>query len=206
MIVRHLAKLNTASRNGLFYALVTVMVIAVYNWVIEPRVTYLQAVERLAPVVGSVSKEKNNLEKQLTIRQTMVERLSRENAESRMLLYNPQQIIQIESDMRTLASLAGAEIVGIKEDEQVTSNRPQSYKQGLMSIELHQARVELCGPYHSLIKFMDSLQGEFKGLEVHKVQIEEGQNDSDHLRCSFVVVLHVVKDREVLINEQTLDN
>ena len=61
MLVDSLGRLSDSSRRAVLAGLVIVSVVAFYGWVLSPHVNYLFAVQRYAPVAGTVANEKQEM-------------------------------------------------------------------------------------------------------------------------------------------------
>lgn len=206
MMIKLLAKLSPSGRNALFYAFVAIVGIAMHNWVLDPQLTYLKAVEQLGPISDKINETKSHLQEQLAARQAMVDKMTQEYSHYSAILYTPEQMSQLESDIRNLAGLVGCEVLTWTQSSKDSSERNAVKSQGLKDIGFQGVRVELNGSYNGILSLLGDLQRDFDGLGIQHMKITQCQDDIGLLHCSFDLDFYVNKQSEVLTDEKSTDH
>jgi hypothetical protein len=200
MLINNLTKLNTPSRNAMSAALIIIASVAMYNWILAPHVTYLFAVQRYEPVIGSIATENETLCRALEDKRKQLNQLRQQFARLQSTIFTMDQARQFLTDMQDIAEKTGCTVTSIN----YSQDQPGPViKQGqdMLFVLVKGAKVGLLAPYNSIVALLETLESYPQKVWVDSVAMESIGTDSERLKVTISLTIYCMRNKESALNE-----
>jgi len=188
VLIDSLAKLNSASRNAISAALVVIVAIAVYNWIVAPHVTHLHAVQQYEFVVDDVVKKNKILSSAVRTKKKKLEQLHEEFAQLQGSLFTADKAKEFFSDLQAISVQAGCTVYSLN---LVTSERnsEQGQAEDALGIVTKSAILSVIGAYGDIIRLIESLQARQQKVWIDSVKMTSCEDASGQLKCDMTITI-----------------
>jgi hypothetical protein len=96
--------LKGSTRGAMSVALVAILAVAMYGWLVSPHVGYLRAVQAYEPAVKEAAAQKEILDKTLRAKQQKLDAVHAELTELRAMLFTPEEARDFFGEMKRSAA------------------------------------------------------------------------------------------------------
>lgn len=193
MQIKGLPKLGLTSRQGLVSALGLIAVLALYQWIVAPHVTYLRAVQRCEPVWAQVVQEQAAVQDRLASDTKALEELEARFDRVRSLLFSPDQVPLLTADLEALAARNGCALTHVD----MGSDRPRriaAVGRGSPDVDEVCVTVTITGEYDGLMAFLAEVQAYERRIEVRSLNLEPIGPQTTRLECRMDIGLYVIQE------------
>jgi Tfp pilus assembly protein PilO len=194
-----LTKIRIQSKWAVLAAPAVIAVVALYNWIVAPQVTYLRAVQKYEPVIMRMAKEKTDLQDLVASRRKELKDLENRLNQLRPALYTPDQARQLWSDLETLAVQQGCAVLNVS----LGTGRPLPAGEQdpeSLRVEVVNTTVTITGDYDGIMAFVGQLQSQPRKIWVIALGIEAAERDPRHLQCRVEISIYVIYEKEAVAN------
>ena len=205
MLISHLTRLDKNSRNALYAALLIIVAVGMYGWIVSPHVKYLQAVQKYHPAVEKIIDKQQDIKKMLVSRRTLLMRLKAEFDEVGSTIFSAEQVQQLFGELGTVAEQYGCSLAQIdlsSEDPEIIvgAAADPTYVQSI------KAGLTLLGDYGPLLGFVNCLQNQdrkiwINSIDIERLEDETGQEKDGELKCDISLEIFVIQKKEVASDE-----
>jgi hypothetical protein len=181
-------------------ASIVIVGVALYNWIVAPHVTYLQAVQRYEPVVDRIAREKASLNDLLIDRKKKLADLESQFSRIRPLLYTYEQARQLLSDLEEMAVEHKCSMTTVD----IGSNRPMRIvgdEQESLLVEGIDTSVTITGDYDGIMAFIGRLQTQQRKIWIRTLILELAGPETQKLRCRIDIGIYVIKEKEAVSHD-----
>jgi Tfp pilus assembly protein PilO len=192
-------KIRIQSKWAVLAAPGIIAVVAMYNWIVAPQVTYLRAVQKYEPVISRMAKEKTDLQDLVASRRKELKDLENRLDQLRPALYTPDQARQLWSDLETMAVQQGCAVMNVS----LGTGRPLPASEQdpeSLRIEVINTTVTITGEYDGIMAFVGQLQAQPRKIWVAALGIEAAERDPRRLQCRAEVSIYVIYQKEAVPN------
>jgi hypothetical protein len=199
MLMDTLAKSSRTSRIAFSAAIIGIMVIAVYNWMVSPYVQCLHASQQLEIVIGDKARKNKILKANGQVRKKEVEKLRAELAGARAGLFTPDTANRFFSDIEVICYESGCvarsmTFLGNVDKLAVALGDSKV-------VAANSAAVGVAGSYGDIINFLGELTGRTQKVLVRSLKIMSSNSENNLLECELMITVYVVHDEESFTNE-----
>ena len=200
MLIDSLAKLNSVSRNTISAALVIIVIIAVYSWVVAPHVTHLLAVQRYESVVDEVLKKNKIISSAIRTKRKKLEKLGEQFSQLQSSLFMMNEAKEFFSDLQAISEQAGCMVYSLNllTNEIKSKNSKPEDSSGIVT---KSAILSVIGVYGDIIKLIERLQAREQKVWIDSVKMSSLNDTSNQLKCDITITICTVLDQEVTSNE-----
>lgn len=200
MLIDTLAKSKRSSKIAVSIALVAILAVATYNWLVVPHTTYLHAVQEYEFIVSDVAKQNTVIKSKNDLKKKQLQEVRLNVNEVQAKFFTPAAAKEFFSDIEVIATQANCPIYSInfisnkpRQDLSITENNSPVTEDGVT--------VELAGSYDNIIKFFAKLFNRPQLLSIRAIRIEPLDTDFNQLKCEVTFIIYLIKDKEILADE-----
>lgn len=198
MLGDRLTKLTDSSRKAISVALVLIVAIAMYNWIVAPHVAYLRAVQRYEPVVVNIAKENTVIDVAVRTRKKKLEELHLQFEELRATLFTLQEVKEFFGGLQALCEEAGCPMISLNF---LAEGRRPGFKNSESIAIAKGATLRVVGGYDSIISLVKKLQDRTQKVWIDSLNMEVIDVDSGQLRCDITITVYAIRDNGAVFNE-----
>ena len=195
MLIDSLAKLNSTSRNAISAALVIIVTIAVYNWIVAPHVANLYAVQRYESVVDDVMKKNKILSSAVRTKKKKLEQLHEQFAQLQSSLFMVDEAKEFFSDLQAISVQAGCTVYSLN---LVTS---EQNSEDASRIVTKSTILSVIGAYGDIVRLMERLQAREQKVWIDSVRMTSLDDASGQLKCDITITICTIQDKEAMPHE-----
>lgn len=193
-----LAKSSRTSRIAFSAAIIGIMVIALYNWLVSPHAQLLHAAQRYETVIGDKARKNKILKANEQVRKKEVEKLRAELADARAGLFTADTSNRFFSDIEVICYKSGC----VARSMTFLGNVDKlAVALGDNKVAVaNSAAVGVAGSYSDIINFLAKLTSRAQKVLVRSLKIFSSNSESNLLECEFMITVYVVHDEESFTN------
>jgi len=195
VLIDSLAKLNSTSRNAISAALVIIVTIAVYNWIVAPHVANLYAVQRYESVVDDVMKKNKILSSAVRTKKKKLEQLHEQFAQLQSSLFMVDEAKEFFSDLQAISVQAGCTVYSLN---LVTS---EQNSEDASRIVTKSTILSVIGAYGDIVRLMERLQAREQKVWIDSVRMTSLDDASGQLKCDITITICTIQDKEAMPHE-----
>jgi hypothetical protein len=195
-------RVNTLSRptkTSTSVALVAIVVVAGYGWIVSPYVTYLHAVQRCEPVVQQTLEKKNTMSNALGQKRRQLETVRAREVVLRDRFFTPARSRLFFADLEGWCVAVGCKVLALDcafGAEPVHGNGPADGP----TVTRHRAHLVVSGPYQALVGLLERLQTSPQQVGIDTCRMELSDVRTGRLRCELTLSIWVIPDEEDATN------
>jgi hypothetical protein len=200
VFVDNLAKLNTASRNGISAALVVVTLVAMYNWTIAPQLTWLRAEQQYEAAVSDVARKCAVTSEALGKKQTKIEELRQEFTQLQNTVFTSEAAKEFFSDLQVISQEVGCTVYSLNlvKNQQDPQRKKTEKPQGIVTSS---AALSVIGVYPNIIKLIEKLQGRPQKVWIDALKMKTVGGELQQLKCDMTITICTFPDKEAKTHE-----
>lgn len=199
MLMDTLAKSSRTSRIAFSAAIIGIMAIAAYNWIVWPHAQCLHAAQQYEVVIGDQAKKNQILKTNEEVRKKEIEQLRAELAGSQAKLFTPVEANRFFSSIEAIcydAQCAARSInfLGNVDKLQV------SISDGKVIVS-NSAAVSFVGSYGEIINFLAKLTDRTQKVSIRSLKIFSSEGEANLLECELMITVYIIHNEEAFRNE-----
>ncbi len=183
-----------AMRHASSATLVIVGVISLYHWLLAPHVGYLQAMQKLESVVGTVAEEKDRIQVTLDAKVDQWRSLQQELAELEEGIFTAQEAKAFVRSLLPLVEETGGTVVAADFAGPEKATRTEEPNAPLAMDVFHPSLV-VSGSPDQVWAFLQRLQDSRPRVWIDSCQCDFPDGGTGQVECSLVLALYVAEDR-----------
>jgi Tfp pilus assembly protein PilO len=200
MLKDKLIKSSRSSKIIVSIAIVAIVSMAAYNWVVSPMTAYLHASQLHETVMNSARQRAVRIESQMSIKQEELEKAEREMFYTQSGFFTTTRAKEFFLDLEPISVETGCDVLSF---EFVTNKRKRkgdaSNSYGIIA---KSAEIGFTGGYDNIIKFLKKLGSCPERFSINKINIESaGDNQSAGLMCQMTVTVYTLQEKEITVDE-----
>lgn len=200
MLMNALAKSSKSSRIAFSAAIVIIVAVAAYNWMVAPHTKYLQAAQQYELMMSDMARKNKIIKTKETVKRKEVERLRAELAKVQNSVFTPYEARQFFTDIEAVCNAAGCLVYSINFLSGNLGGVVAAVESEDHIVE-NSAVVSFVGSYGNIISFLSELTNRPQKVVVRSLKITAFGKKPDPLECQMVVTIYTVRDREIFTNE-----
>jgi hypothetical protein len=194
-MVDRIRRYPKAARNVSSAALLAIGVLALYNWVLAPHVGYLHAVQRLGPVMGRVTEERERISSTLDGKVGQWRALQRDRAELDEGVFTVDGAKTFVRGLLPLVEETGCAVV--RADFSPDAKRQQLGEPNLpVVIEVSQMNLDVRGQCDQVSVLLQRLRDSRPHAWIDSCQCDFSGGDAGQVECHLVLTLYILVDRK----------
>lgn len=194
MLIDDVAKINRSSRNAVFAALVVIVAIAMYNWVVAGHVAYLFAAFQRASVMENVVEENEVISEVVDAKKKQLEQLREQFALLQNTLFGSEAAKEFFSDLQAISEGANCTVYSLNfiEDKQ---------SEDASGIIAKSAALSVVGEYNDVIGLVERVQARNQKVWIDELEMKVLNEGSDRLiKCDIIITIHAIQDKENMVD------
>lgn len=199
MLIDNFAKLNRSSRSAVSAALIVIVAIAMYNWIVAPHVTCLSAAQRHESVLGSIAKKNEVINNTVEFKKKELQQLREQSAQLQSTLFTPNEAKEFLSDLAAIAEEAGCAVYSLNFS---TSEPGPENKQSkdTLGIVANSAMLAVIGVYENIIRLVEKLQTHTRGVWIDSIKMKALDDNSSELKCDVTITIYTIQKKDTSVN------
>ena len=195
MFVKGLSKLTPSSRNALSASLILIAVIAMYNWMVAPRASYLSAAERYGSTMENVIGKNRVVETRVRIMKKKLKELQEQAAQLQNTLFTPDKAKEFFSDLQAIAEETGCSVYSVNLVDSKQNAQPR-LPGDTAGIVIKSAVLSVVGSYKNITQLIRRLQSRTEKVWIDTINLRTVNYNSDQPRCDITITICTVADKE----------
>jgi Tfp pilus assembly protein PilO len=199
--IDNLAKLNNKSRNAISAAIVIIVAVINYHWVVAPHVTHLSAVQQYASAVNDVIQKTKILSSAIAAKKKNLEQLRQQFGQLQGSLFMPDKAKEFFSDLQVISEQVGCTVYSLNyvQNKQRSEDGQLADTSGIVT---QTAMLSVIGTYGDVVKLVERLQSREQKVWIDSIKMTTLEdNSSDQLRCDITITICTIQDKETIAHE-----
>lgn len=195
MLPKQWMKPVSSQINLILVCLLIIGAIGIYNWIIAPHQSFIQAAQRFGSTTNNLTKKKQMIRNNLNNQKTELEELEEKLNSDLDMLFEPSEAKEFFNSFEPVSEEAGCIMYSLtfpQADSQPSKNKASANSRITSKV----AKLTILGGYGNITDFMDKLQENSKYVRIESVKIYSDSNISDYLRCDMSVTIYIVSGKE----------
>jgi Tfp pilus assembly protein PilO len=170
-------------------ALITLLAVGCYNWMIRPQASYLLAAQQRNRWDTKVSDQQKRIYLSINDLKKKIGDLEAQSEQFQKILFEPQTVREFFCGLETLAQKSDCRIESITFD---SSDKQSAEKQSQDAIvQAIQASVVAIGNYDAFIRFFERTSQYPQKISIGEMRFEPLADGQSMLRCNAVITVYV---------------
>jgi hypothetical protein len=175
-------------------ALVVIAVIAVYDWMVSPHLGYLNAMQRLQPVVDEVAGERDRLCQILGSSRQRLRALQEELAEVRGRLFSREESKAFVPILQSLVEDAGCVLLLAAFTDR-NDTTPARGSDQPAAVKASHVSLTVLGQYEQVIALLERVQDSQPKIWVDSCRLELSDAGSGQLCCQLALTAYALGEQ-----------
>lgn len=196
MLPKQWIKPVSSQMNMILVCLLIIGAIGVYNWIIAPHQSYIQAAQRFESTTKNLAKKKQMIRNNLNNQKKELKELEEKLNSDLDMLFEPSEAKEFFNSFEVVSEKAGCIMYSLtfpQADLQPSKNKPDTNSRITSKV----AKLTILGAYGNITDFMNKLQENSKYVQIESVKIYSDSNIPDYLRCDMSVTIYIVSGKEI---------
>ncbi len=200
MLMKALVKSSRSSRIAFSAAIIIIVAIAAYNWMVAPHANYLHAAQQYELMASDVARKKQLVKAKGAAKKKQLESLRAELESVRTALFHDAEGRKFFAGIEDLCNKTSCIVSSINF---VSGNlgRFATSAQSSGAIVEKSAVVCFVGSYNNIISFIEKLTNRPQKVLIRSLKIIAFSSRSSPLECKMMITIFTVGDEEVSTNE-----
>ncbi len=194
MIADHIRMHPQAVRHASSAAVIILGAIALYNWALAPHVGYLQAMQRLEAVVGSVAEEKDRIDGTLEAKVGQWRSLQQELAKLEEGVFPAQEAQTFLQGLLPLVEETGCTVV-VADFAGHDKTTPIEEPNVPLVVDMFHPSLVVSGGADQVVALLQRLRDHRPRVWVDSCQCDFSGAGAAQVECSLVLALYAAEDR-----------
>jgi len=200
MLKDKLIKSSQSSKIIVSIAIVAIVSVAAYNWIVSPLTTYLYASQLHKTMMNGARQRAARIELQMNIKQEGLEKAKKEMSDVQGRFFTTARAKEFFLDLGPISVETGCDVLSfefVKNKGKRKGGADNSY-----GISAKSAEIEFTGGYDNIIQFLKRLGGCPERFSVNEINIESaGDNRQGNLICQMTVTVYTLREKEIIVDE-----
>jgi Tfp pilus assembly protein PilO len=202
MLMNTLAKSSRSSRIAFSAAIVIIVAVAAYNWMVAPHTRYLHAARRYEHMMGDMARKNKIIKTNETTKRKEVEKLRAELASVQSAVFTAYEARRFFTDIEAICNAAGCLVYSINSlSGNLGVSGVAASAESDSGVVENSAVVSFVGSYSNIISFLSKVTNRPQKVAVRSLKIASFGKKPDPLECEMVVTIYTIRDREIFANE-----
>jgi len=202
VITDRLRRYPKAARNASSVALLAIGVLALYNWVLAPHVSYLHAVQRLGPVLDRVTEERERICSTLDEKVGRWRTLQQDMAALDEGVFRPDRAKTFVRGLLPLAEETGCTVVRADFGSDAKAERFEEPNVPVV-IEVSRMNLDVLGQPDQVSALLQRLRDSRPRAWIDSCECDFSGGEAGQVECNLVLTLFTVMDREQPVRESS---
>ncbi len=194
MIADRIRRYPKAARNASSAALLALGVLALYNWVLAPHVGYLHAVQRLGPVVGRVTEERERICSTLEGKVGQWRTLQRDKAELDEGVFTVEQAKAFVRGLLPLVEETGCAVMRADFNPDTRTQRLDEPNLPVV-MEVSRMNLDVLGQPDQVSALLQRLRDSRPRAWIDSCQCNFSGGEAGQVECNLALALYTIVDR-----------
>jgi hypothetical protein len=195
VIADHLRRYPKAARNASSAALLTIGVLALYNWMLAPHVGYLHAVQRLGPVVGRVTQERERIRSSLDGKVSQWRTLQQDKAKLDEGVFTEEQAKAFVRGLLPIVEETGCAVLRAEFNPDAKTQRLDEPNLPVV-IEVSRMNLDVLGQLDQVSALLRQLRDSRPRAWIDSCQCDFSGGATGQVECNLALALYVIVDRQ----------
>ena len=200
MLKDKLIKSSQSSKIIISIAIVAIVSVAAYNWIVSPLTTYLHASQLHETVMEGARQRAAKIERQLNAKQEELEKAENEMFDTQSRFFTTTRAKEFFLDLEPISVETGCDVQSfefVKNETERKGDANDDY-----GVIVKSAEISFIGAYDSVIRFLRRLGSCPERFSINKISIESvGDDRSVDLMCKMTVTIYTLKEKEIDVDE-----
>lgn len=201
MLISAFIKSSRSSRIGFSAAIVAIVAIAAYSWIVAPHTKYLHAAQQYELVLDNIAKKNQLIKSKEALKKKEVEKLQAQLADVQTSLFTVVEGKRFLSDIEAICNETNCIVYSINFLSGSSGKSSVSVDDRNTIVE-NRAVVSFVGSYGDIINFLTKLVNRPQKVSIPLFKIFTSDDRSDPLECEIMITIYTISEREVFANEQ----
>ena len=194
-MVDHIRRHPKAARGASSAALLVIGVLALYNWVLAPHVGYLHAVQRLEPVVGRVTQERERICSILDRKVGQWRTLQQDKAKLEEGVFTVEQAKAFVRGLLPLVEETGCAV--LRADFNPDTRTPRLDEPNLpVVIEVARMNLDVLGQPDQVSALLGRLRDSRPRAWIDSCRCDFSGGQAGPVECNLALALYIVVERQ----------
>jgi len=187
MFLEDFAKLNKTFRYTISAALIMIITIGVYNWVISPHTKYLSAAQKYEQVLDERNRTNKLILSNLKIKQTRLEQLKQRFTNLNEIAFTEKEAKNFWSNLKQITEEAGCYF------DSLTITNSKQAAEGTFTTK--SAAVSMSGNFNGITQVIEKINSNPRKIWIDSLQLKTVQQSSI-LRCDMTITIYKSTSKE----------
>ncbi len=193
MIADRIRRHPKAARHASSAALLAVGVLALYNWVLAPHVSYRHAVQRLGPVVGQVTQERERVCRMLDEKVGQWRTLQQDKAELDERVFTGEQARAFVRGLLPVVEETGCTVLRADFNPDAKTQRLDEPNVPVV-IDVSRVNLDVLGQPDQVSVLLQQLRDSRPRAWIDSCQCDFSGGETGQVECNLVLALYVLAD------------
>jgi len=200
MLMESIIKTSPRSKIFVCVSMIMFLLIAMFDWIVSPQISYLKASERYSQMIDSASQRSSSIVENIEVKNEEFEKLRAEVDQIQNSFFTEEKAKEFFSDLEPICLLSDCNIESLTfmPPEKIASEKNELYT---TSITLKRAEVSFTGNYENIIKFYKKLSEYSQQVSIEKLTIQSNQQFEELLNADMTLKIYQVNDKEIISDE-----
>jgi hypothetical protein len=194
VIADRIRRYPKAARHASSAALLALGVLALYNWVLAPHVGYLHAVQRLGPVVGRVTEERERICSTLEGKVGQWRTLQRDKAELDEGVFTVEQAKAFVRGLLPLVEETGCAVMRADFNPDTRTQRLDEPNLPVV-MEVSRMNLDVLGQPDQVSALLQRLRDSRPRAWIDSCQCNFSGGEAGQVECNLALALYTIVDR-----------
>jgi hypothetical protein len=194
-MIKRVNTLSRSTKTSTSVALLAIVAVAGYGWIVAPYVTYLRAVQRCQPAVEKTVDRKDTMSKALGVKRRRLKELETELVALREKFFTAAQSRVFFSDLERWSVDAGCEVLALNCVFDADRTREETGVDGPVVMR-QSTNLTVSGTYEALTTLLEHLEDSRREVSVDACRMELSDISSGRRRCDLDLTIWVIPEKE----------
>ncbi len=195
MMTERIRRYPRAARHASSAAVLAIGVLALYNWVLAPHVGYLHAVQRLGPVVGRITQERERICSTLDGKVGQWRTLQRDKAELDEGVFTAEQAKAFVRGLLPLVEETGCAVIRADFNPDTRTQRLDEPNLPVV-IEISRMNLDVLGQLDQVSALLQRLRDSRPRAWIDSCQCDFPGGEAGQVECNLALALYLIVERQ----------
>lgn len=200
MLMNAFAKSSRSARIAFSAAIIGIVAVAAYNWIVSPKTKYLHAMQQYKLMTDDVTRKNIITKTKDVAKKKEIEKLRAKLANAQASLFTPAEAKRFFSDIEAVCNEANCILYSINFLSGDLGELSASVENG-RAIVGDSANLSFAGSYGNIINFLAKLMNRPQRVLIRSLKIFTSGDGFDPLRCEIMITIYTLRHKEIFTNE-----
>ncbi len=194
MVLEKMTMLNRRSRGAFLAAMLVILAVCMYNWIVRPHVSYLSACENYSMILSYMDGRHERLNMSVSNRRNELKKLRSQVETYENSFFTDDTAGQFFSDIQIICTQEKCKVYSLTlKNRLLTSNTDRP---GLYPVTRQTADLQVVGAYAHIRNAIKRLVNRPQKVMIDSLQIELAGDSSPNIICNVLITIYVVPNKE----------